>query len=55
MYHGKGFNHGDVYNMPVYLRRFYLETLISQKEKERDEIEKSQKQQNAPVDPRLRF
>ena len=55
IYHGSGFTHSDVYNMPVYLRRFYIETLIQQKKKEEDEIEKQEKLRNAPKDPRLRF
>ena len=41
--------------MPVYLRRFYIESLIKQKKDEEKEIKKSQKQQDSPKDPRLRF
>tara|TARA_Y100001963_G_C6711814_1_gene414667 strand:+ start:846 stop:971 length:126 start_codon:yes stop_codon:yes gene_type:complete len=41
--------------MPVYLRRFYLNTLVEQRKKEEKEVEKTQKQQNSPQDPRLRF
>ena len=55
IYHVSGFNHSDVYSMPVYLRRFYLNTLVEQRKKEEKEVEKAQRQQNSPQDPRLRF
>jgi len=32
-----GFTYGDVYEMPIFLRRFYLRMLIEQKEKENDQ------------------
>tara|TARA_B100000287_G_scaffold361857_1_gene354820 strand:+ start:1285 stop:1464 length:180 start_codon:yes stop_codon:yes gene_type:complete len=42
IYHGGGgFTHHDVYNMPVYLRRFYIEELMRTKKVESDAIEKS--------------
>ena len=34
MHHSSGFSHTDVYTMPVYLRRFYLEQLKHHKELE---------------------
>ena len=40
MHHGHGFIHSDVYNMPVYLRRFYLKKLMDFKEQEKAEYEK---------------
>tara|TARA_B100001123_G_C15197877_1_gene982095 strand:- start:58 stop:183 length:126 start_codon:yes stop_codon:yes gene_type:complete len=40
--------------MPVYLRRFYIKTLIKEKEKEKKAIEK-QNNQSEFVDPRLRY
>ena len=40
MYYGKGFTHFDVYNMPVYLRQFYLNLLIQTKKEEHKEEEK---------------
>jgi|APSaa5957512576_1039674.scaffolds.fasta_scaffold267250_2 hypothetical protein len=55
IYHGQGFTHYDVYNMPVYLRRFYIETLIKQKKEEENEIKKAQNNQNQVKDPRQRF
>ena len=32
-YYGNGFNHNDLYNMPVPLRRFYAEKLVEAKKK----------------------
>jgi hypothetical protein len=40
-YYGNGFNHNDLYNMPVPLRRFYAEKLVEAKQKEADQIKKS--------------
>ncbi len=34
MHHGNGWTHSDVYTMPVYLRRFYLDLLKQAKELE---------------------
>jgi len=46
-YDGNGFNHNDLYNMPVPLRRFYAEKLIEAKNKEAEQIKKaSQSNQN---------
>ena len=39
--------HGDVYNMPVFLRKFYLNKLIQVKEQERKDMEKSTKQNSS--------
>ena len=55
IYHVSGFNHSDVYNMPIYLRRFYLNTLIDQRKKEEKEVKEAQRRQNSPQDPRLKF
>tara|TARA_B100000287_G_C20634656_1_gene781189 strand:- start:1298 stop:1438 length:141 start_codon:yes stop_codon:yes gene_type:complete len=43
MYYGRGFNHADVYNMPVYLRQFYINLLIKTKKEEQAEEEKRAK------------
>ena len=44
MYYGKGFTHVDVYNMPVYLRQFYLNLLIqTKKEEQAEEAKRAQK------------
>jgi len=40
-YYGNGFNHNDLYNMPVPLRRFYAQKLIEAKQKEAQAIKKS--------------
>jgi len=46
-YYGNGFNHNDLYNMPVPLRRFYAEKLVEAKQKEAESIKKaSQTNQN---------
>ena len=46
-YYGNGFNHNDLYNMPVPLRRFYAEKLVEAKNKEAEQIKKaSQTNQN---------
>ena len=36
-----GFTFSDVYNMPIYLRRFYIDKLVAQKKKEQDNIDKA--------------
>lgn len=41
MYYGKGFTHNDVYNLPTYLRKFYLQTLINTKETENEQVKKA--------------
>ena len=46
MYFGNGFIHSDVYNMPVYLRRFYYRQLIDTKKKESDEVKKANQKSN---------
>ena len=40
-YYGNGFNHNELYNMPVPLRRFYGRKLIEAKNKEREAYEKA--------------
>ena len=50
-YYGNGFNHSELYNMPLPLRRFYAEKLVKAKETEQrqydDMINKSK-------DPRIK-
>ena len=41
LYHGRGFTHSDVYNMPIYLRNFYFRELVSIKEEESNERKKA--------------
>jgi hypothetical protein len=46
-YYGNGFNHSELYNMPVPLRRFYAQQLVDAKNKEAEQIKKAtQKNQN---------
>ena len=46
-YYGNGFNHNELYNMPVPLRRFYAQKLVDAKNKEAEQIKKaSQQNQN---------
>ncbi len=40
-YYGNGFNHNELYNMPVPLRRFYGHKLIEAKNKEAESYKKS--------------
>ena len=43
LYHSNGgFTHSDVYNLPIYLRDFYLNEIIEVKKKESEEMKKSQ-------------
>jgi len=48
-YYGNGFNHNELYNMPVPLRRFYAQKLIDAKKKEADEIKKSSQQNDSQI------
>jgi len=49
-----GFTHSDVYNMPVYLRRFYFNLLIEQKNEENEEIKKSQSKSKTTNNPKFK-
>ena len=40
-YHGKGFNFSEVYNMPTYLRSWYLHKLADTIKAEQDAQEKA--------------
>tara|TARA_Y100000004_G_C8867866_1_gene391934 strand:- start:637 stop:927 length:291 start_codon:yes stop_codon:yes gene_type:complete len=51
IYHSNGFTHTDVYEMPVYLRRFYINSLVKEKESEKKAHEKAQKGQPTSQDP----
>ena len=48
-YYGNGFNHNELYNMPVPLRRFYADKLIEAKKKEADEIKKVSNRNNTEI------
>ncbi len=42
-YHKGGFTFDEVYNLPIYLRKFYLKRLEKQYQDENKEIDKAQK------------
>ena len=48
VYHGNGFSFSDVYDMPIYLRNFYLKKLIDTKKEENKQVEKSQSKIKKP-------
>ena len=58
MYYEGGFIHSDVYDMPVYLRKFYFSKLLDAKKAESDNIKKSQQKnksiQRPPTNPRFK-
>ncbi len=46
VYHGKGFTHYEVYNMPVYLRHFYvrkIQHIYAEEKKANDKATRSAK------------
>jgi hypothetical protein len=46
-YHGN-WTFFEIYNLPIALRRWFLERLVKQKEDEQKEMEKAQKQNKLP-------
>ena len=50
-YYGNGFNHNELYNMPIPLRRFYAQKLIDAKNKEAEQIKKSTQSNQGPIGP----
>ena len=40
-YSNGGFSHSDVYDMPIYLRNFYVQKLVEIKKTEQKEAEKA--------------
>ena len=58
MYHTQGgFSFHEVYDLPIYLRQFYINKLVSQRKKENDEIKKQNKKSNSlniPQNPRFK-
>jgi hypothetical protein len=45
--YGNGFNIMDLYHMPVHLRNFYYKKLVEVKEKESEQIKKSNSPPNS--------
>jgi len=57
MYYGKGFTHSDVYDMPIYLRNFYYKKLTDTRQKENEEMRKTQQKSRVskpPINPRFK-
>ena len=57
MYYGEGFNHSDLYDMPIYLRNFYYNQLVDTRKQENEEIRKANKKSNSskpPMNPRFK-
>ena len=54
-YHSQGgFMHSDVYSMPVYLRRFYVQCLVKAKKEEEKQMKKANKKpSNTPSRPAI--
>ena len=49
MYHGGGgFMHSEVYNMPIWLRRFHIHKINEHLKKKQEEEEKASKQYAPP-------
>ena len=55
IYYSNGFGHSDVYSLPVYLRRFYSQQLLSVKETERKAAEESSKSNKSSMQPQNPF
>tara|TARA_Y100000592_G_scaffold87476_1_gene142090 strand:+ start:9299 stop:9502 length:204 start_codon:yes stop_codon:yes gene_type:complete len=59
VYHGGGgFIHSEVYNMPVWLRRFHIGKINEHNEKQNEEMEKAQGKSstntsNKPLSPNI--
>ena len=55
MYYSEGgFTHSDVYEMPVYLRRFYYNKLVETRKKENEEVKNAQRKSNNRINPRFK-
>jgi hypothetical protein len=46
VYHGGGFIHSEVYNMPIWMRRFHIEKINEFNKKQNEEQEKAQGRSN---------
>jgi len=58
VYHGGGeFINSDIYNMPIWMRRFHISKINEHNKKQNEEIEKAQKgqspQSNKPMGPNI--
>jgi isopentenyl phosphate kinase len=54
---GGGFKHSEVYNMPIWMRRFHISKINEHNKKQNEEIEKAQKgtspASNRPTGPNI--
>ena len=48
-YYGNGFNHNELYNMPVPLRKFYAQKLVEAKNKEAEQIKKATQKNQSQI------
>jgi len=48
-YYGNGFNHNELYNMPVPLRRYYGQQLVKAKEREKQIYDKANKDTSSNI------
>ena len=39
-----GFSHSDIYDMPIYLRKFYIRELVEAKKREQEQMKAASKQ-----------
>ena len=53
MYYGEGFNHSDLYDMPVYLRNFYYKKLLDTRKKENDDMKKANQKNKSVSRPAI--
>ena len=53
MYGVPGFTFGDVYDMPVHLKNFYLREFMSLKKKEKEQMDNAQSKQQPTIPRRL--
>ena len=54
-YHGQGgFTWDDVYNLPIFLRRFYLKQIIKFNEKQTEKVQQSNTNSNSIQKPVFR-
>ena len=55
IYHsGGGFVHSDLYTMPIYLRNFYYNELVTTRKKENEEIRKANQKSKPKMNPRFK-
>jgi hypothetical protein len=53
-YHGKGgFSWNEVYNLPIHLRRFYIQQ-VSKAIEERNKAERGESKKQSPAPPKFR-